>query len=569
MMTISAGRVAVVITTLNEEVHIERAVSSALPLGAVFVVDSGSTDRTRELARASGATVWEHAWEGYARQKNWAREQLPVSFDWVFHLDADEYLTGVLALEVRDAVTAGRHRGFYVPRRYVFFGKELRHAWWYPDFQLRLFERHSGKYEDREVHEHVLLEGEAGFLTNSLFHDSRKGIDDFVLRHLRYADLEAHEMWQQRQSSAVREQRAGNVLGGWPDRRRLLKVRVWYRLPGRAVIRFLWMYLVRRGYKDGPEGRIYCQLIASYESMIDAKLLERAREPVERVTVRTPDLRSLLACPKCLRELEWSADSCHCTAGHWYPVTDGVPVLLAPEDEDVEGQTVRPALRPGDEIAAGAERKRPRTVSRRGRRGPAAERRPVVEEIEHLIPGATILTAGGATPADTEYLATAGAQVITVNRSLGSARRVAGKAKQESLPVLAIVADVERLPLVDRSVDVTYMPDALDCLNDPMTGVLELGRVADRATVLSGFAPRKIRDRKGSGAMARPIAILRAMGFGTISTRRHGRVSPLRPGISTTLLSLPGLFALVRAISALGGSILGTRVTVRALRVNS
>lgn len=276
-----APRLAVVIATLDEALHIERAVRSALPLGPVVVVDSGSTDGTREIAAAAGAIVVEHPWQGYAAQKNWAREHLPVDADWIMHLDADEVITEPLQREIPGVLSTPATNGYYVARQFVFFGRKLQHAWWYPDYQLRLFRVDKGRYEDRSVHEHVLLDGEAGFLTEPLVHENVKSIDEFMLRHLRYAELEAGEMWRAEQNVSA-TQRRGNLLGTWPDRRRAIKARIWYRLPGRPAIRFVWMYIIKRGFLDGRPGLVYCQLIAAYEALIDAKYYELTYNRVPR-----------------------------------------------------------------------------------------------------------------------------------------------------------------------------------------------------------------------------------------------------------------------------------------------
>jgi glycosyltransferase involved in cell wall biosynthesis len=279
------GAEDVTLTTLvmavDEEIHLERAVGSALALGPVIVVDGGSTDRTDEVARSAGAKVIEHPWQGYAAQKNWALDHAAET-DWILFLDADEWVTENLRAEIETVVAAGEHDGFYIPRRNVFLGRMLRHAWWYPDYQLRLFRRDKGRYENRLVHEHVLLEGEPGFLEQPLMHENLKGLDEFILRHLRYAELEAAEILKARRGANI-GQRKGSLFGSWPERRRMLKLNVWYRIPARPAVRFLWMYLVRRGFLDGREGRVYCQLLATYEAMINAKLVELERKVDSRV----------------------------------------------------------------------------------------------------------------------------------------------------------------------------------------------------------------------------------------------------------------------------------------------
>jgi glycosyltransferase involved in cell wall biosynthesis len=272
--------ISIVIPTLDEELHVVRAVNSASSLGQVYVLDSGSSDRTRELAEEAGAKVSEHAWSGYATQKNWALANLGIESEWVLFLDADEYLSRELREEILDATTSEKFDGFYVPRQNIFLGRVLCHAWWYPDYQLRLFRVARGRYEDRLVHEHVLLDGEAGFLKQPIMHENLKGIDAFLERHLRYAEFEAAEMLRVR-SNNLGGQRRGRFFGTWPERRRALKLHVWYRVPGRPAIRFLWMYLVKRGFLDGKQGRVYCQLLAVEEALINAKLLELELEQAQ------------------------------------------------------------------------------------------------------------------------------------------------------------------------------------------------------------------------------------------------------------------------------------------------
>ena len=261
--------VTIVIPARDEELHIARCVESARELGRTVVVDAGSHDGTRELALGHGAEVVLHSWDGYAAQKNWSLENI-VATDWVLFLDADESLTASGRDEIRAAITSPYVSGYYLPRTYVFLGRRLRHAWWYPDYQLRLFRRERGRYEERRVHEHAIVDGIVGTLREPIVHENLKGLTAFVDRHNRYSDLEAAEL---RQPSAAR--RVGSFTGNWADRRRALKDRVWFRVPGRPAVRFLWLYLVRGGFLDGRRGLLFCQLIAMYDFLIDAKVTER------------------------------------------------------------------------------------------------------------------------------------------------------------------------------------------------------------------------------------------------------------------------------------------------------
>lgn len=266
------GAVTVIVPTRDESLHIERCIHSAKALGPVWVVDSLSEDDTVPMAERAGAQVVQQAWLGHAAQKNWALDNVPIRTKWVLFLDADEYLTPKLIHEIGEVVEETNRVAWYVPRRNIFMGRELRHAWWYPDYQLRLFVFGSARYEDREVHEHMVTDGPTGYMSEAIVHESLKGTAAFLERHARYARAEADAI----RTSPRSPLRALKTRAG---RRRFVKTQLWYRMPFRPGIRLLWLYVVRRGFLDGREGLVYCQLIAAYEAMIDAYLLEGSRRP--------------------------------------------------------------------------------------------------------------------------------------------------------------------------------------------------------------------------------------------------------------------------------------------------
>jgi glycosyltransferase involved in cell wall biosynthesis len=266
----AAAPVVVIIPAKDEELHIERAIRSAAPIGPVVVVDAESTDRTAELAKAAGAIVVNRPWLGYAAQKNWAMDHLPLEAEWVLFLDADEYFSDALTTEIAACVDRPES-GFFLARENIVLGKALKHAWWYPDYQMRLFRAGRGRFEERLVHEHVLVDGEVGYLSHPLIHENVKGIGAWLERHIRYAELEARQI---RSASSAGDSLRSSFRGTRAERRRALKTRVWYRMPMRPAIRFVWMYVVKRGFLDGRQGLAYSQLVAAYDAMIDAYLLE-------------------------------------------------------------------------------------------------------------------------------------------------------------------------------------------------------------------------------------------------------------------------------------------------------
>jgi glycosyltransferase involved in cell wall biosynthesis len=242
-----------VVTSRDEQLHIARCVDYARRLGPVIVLDSGSTDKTVKIAQEHGALVVEHRWEGYAAQKNWALANLPIATDWVLFLDADERLTEAACSEIASKVNQDGVDGYYIARENIVLGRRLRHAWWYPDYQMRVFRRDRARYEDRLVHEHVVISGETDFLREPLIHENLKGINAWMERHVRYAQLEAQEIRKERQDDR-NEAVKPSFFGSRAERRRALKTRIWYHLPFRPAIRFAWMYFVKRGFLDGRAG---------------------------------------------------------------------------------------------------------------------------------------------------------------------------------------------------------------------------------------------------------------------------------------------------------------------------
>lgn len=269
----AAPALTIVITTRDEELHVGRCIDSVQGLGRIVVLDSGSADATQEIAGARSVEVIEHPWEGYSAQKNWALDNLAADADWILFLDADEYLTDALSSEIVRAIRTSSVDGFYLARENIVLGRRLKHAWWYPDYQMRLFKPAKARYEDRLVHEHVLVDGETSLLGEPLVHENLKGVGAWMQRHVSYAALEAVEI----RRALAGEQSDGlqpRFFGSRAERRRAVKTRIWYRMPFRPAIRFLWLYIVKRGFLDGRQGRAYCELVAAYEALIDANLLE-------------------------------------------------------------------------------------------------------------------------------------------------------------------------------------------------------------------------------------------------------------------------------------------------------
>lgn len=269
------ANVDVMILAFNEEANLPHALESVSGwANRVFVVDSGSTDSTREIARKFGAEVVDRPWLGYAHQKNWALENLSLERDWVLILDADESITPELRREIIEVVSkpveSVEESGFYLNRLFYFLGKPIRHCGYFPSWNLRLFKRGRARYEDRSVHEHMIVDGTTGRLRNLMLHEDRRGLEHYIAKHNRYSTLEARELLHGPRENSVRAEQLERSL----RLRRWLKYRVLPRLPFAGVWRFLYMYIVRLGFLDGVTGARFCQLLATYDTFISLKLTE-------------------------------------------------------------------------------------------------------------------------------------------------------------------------------------------------------------------------------------------------------------------------------------------------------
>jgi glycosyltransferase involved in cell wall biosynthesis len=268
----------VLIPTLDEELNLPDCLSSVAWADEVFVVDSFSHDRTVEIARARRAEVVQHAFEGYSRQKNWALDTLPFRNEWVLIVDADERITPDLRCEIERLVGGDADSdGYYLNRRFIFLGTWVRHAGWYPSWNLRLFRHRLGRYDNREVHEHLVLNGRAGYLQADLLHADQRGLEAFVARHNRYSTLEATARWKAESNAPDRARLPVSLLASPVHRKRFLRERIWPSLPAKPLVLFVYMYLVRRGFLDGRAGLALCVFHAFQEFMVGLKLAELRR----------------------------------------------------------------------------------------------------------------------------------------------------------------------------------------------------------------------------------------------------------------------------------------------------
>jgi glycosyltransferase involved in cell wall biosynthesis len=276
--------VSVLVPVKNEVANIGACLESVAWADEVFVVDSQSTDGTVEEAERRGAQVLQFRFNGhYPKKKNWALANLPFRNEWVLILDADERIPPPLAAEMQETVQSGGRDGYYVNRRLWFLGGWIRHCGYYPSWNLRLFKHELGRYErmeaggdtasgDNEVHEHVILNGEVGYLEHEMEHYAYPDIAAWVEKHNRYSSWEAHCAWRPAgKEGGMRAQPLGSPL----QRRRWAR-RLASRLPFRPTLRFIYHYFLRGGFLDGYRGYVLSRLMGMYEFLSIAKLKELA-----------------------------------------------------------------------------------------------------------------------------------------------------------------------------------------------------------------------------------------------------------------------------------------------------
>lgn len=255
---ITNGRPALslVIIACNEAQHISQCIQSASFAEEILVIDSGSHDGTPEIALQMGATVRHQPWLGFGRQKQYAVAQ--ARYDWVLCLDADEYLSPLLAQEIQTELIQPQVFAFELPRRNFFLGRWLKYGEGYPDWNLRLFNRRYASWSNDAVHEKVrCAQGRIGRLQNDLLHLSEQGLASYVEKQNRYTSLQAQVLFQ-----------AGRKVN-------------WGHLVFSPAARFFKFYLLRLGFLDGMAGFVHI-VIGCFNSFSKyAKVMEHQKGGVK------------------------------------------------------------------------------------------------------------------------------------------------------------------------------------------------------------------------------------------------------------------------------------------------
>jgi Glycosyl transferase family 2 len=273
--------ISVIVPARNETRNLPRCLESLAGVGEVYVIDSQSTDDTAAIAESRGAKVVQFNYAGgWPKKRQWAMDTLPLAYDWILLLDADEVLTPELTKEIRSALQNSQVDGYYICLQMYFLGRILRHCdanFW----KLSLFRKGRGRFEcrlkdqdssmaDIEIHEHVVVDGPTAALRNPLVHHNVDSLSRYILKHNEYSNWEARVLLQPEGNP---EEMSANLFGTQAQRRRWLK-RSLYRIPGSPVLLFLYRYVFRLGFLDGVPGLLYCTFQAVQMFHSKAKIYE-------------------------------------------------------------------------------------------------------------------------------------------------------------------------------------------------------------------------------------------------------------------------------------------------------
>ncbi len=263
-------KLTVTVITRDEAHHLDACLESVSWADEIVVIDSGSTDQTVAIARRRNARIEVRDWPGYSAQKNYAASA--ATHDWILSIDADERVTPELAAEIRQLLaTEPARRGYRVPRVTWYLGRWIRGTDWYPDYQLRLYDRRSGQWNGRRVHESVALAGEPGRLRHELRHFAYRDISDHLSTIDRYTTLAAQQI----------------IAEG----RRVSLASIVFHPP----LAFLRNYVLRRGFTQGAAGLVVSALNSYYVFLKLAKAWEQGRAASSEAPEATDSRRSPFA----------------------------------------------------------------------------------------------------------------------------------------------------------------------------------------------------------------------------------------------------------------------------------
>jgi glycosyltransferase involved in cell wall biosynthesis len=266
-----------IILTFNEEINLPNSLNSVIHWAdQVFVVDSFSTDKTIEIAKQNNVPVYENPWICWATQRNWALDNLPIRNEWVLFLDADEQISPELANEIKETLknVPEEVAGFYINRRFIFLGRELKHGGYNPNWVLRLVRpRRTGVLPAGDS-EYFQVNGQVNKLKSFMYHEDKKNIAFFIDKHNKISSSAAMKLFNKK-SILDLEKEGRAVIEG--RKRVWIKETILNKLPLflRPFVLFTYRYFLKLGFLDGKEGFIYYFLHDFwYPFLVDVKVLE-------------------------------------------------------------------------------------------------------------------------------------------------------------------------------------------------------------------------------------------------------------------------------------------------------
>lgn len=273
--------VSVIVPVRNEGRNLRRCLESLRGAGEVYVIDSQSTDDSAEIARTCGSRVIQFYYRGgWPKKRQWALDMLPLQYEWVLLLDADEALTPALADEIKAAISNPKVDGYYIGLDMFFLGRRLRHCG-ASFYKLSLFRHGRGGFEcraqhqdgsmcDMEVHEHVMVNGPTQKLKERLVHRNVESLSRYIQKHNEYSNWEA-QVW--RESGRDRAELQARFFGTQAERRRWIRKK-FFAVPGSSLLFMFYKYVLSLGFLDGAPGLIYCALQGIQFFQIKAKVYE-------------------------------------------------------------------------------------------------------------------------------------------------------------------------------------------------------------------------------------------------------------------------------------------------------
>ena len=268
-------QIVVVILTYNEEVHIARAIKNVLHWAdKVIVLDSYSTDKTVQIAESLGAEVIFRKFDSYQNQRQHAIEYCKNISEWMFFLDADEYLLEKTKDEIKQAINEKNDVvGYYLSFRFIFMERWIRHGGYYPRYLMRLFRPQTAILHE-EFNEHVTVTGPTAKLKGDFVDHRLKDIASWIDKHNAYATIEALSLWRAKHH---RKKTKKLNLFVQTERKKWLRENIWNHLPLllKPMMYFFYRYFIRLGFLDGKAGFIYYLLQSGwYYFLVDVKYIE-------------------------------------------------------------------------------------------------------------------------------------------------------------------------------------------------------------------------------------------------------------------------------------------------------